>query len=182
MKLYESYPEQVEFRGLTIDIDLDFRTVLRVFDLGDEWTEREKLELSLILLLRNREDIPDDPGAQLELLSAIFALFPKKQGDGEKVIDLTQDADLIRSAFFRIGVDLCKDKLHFFRFMELLSDLPQDTALMRTIEIRTRKMPKPNKHNQEEIAALAKAKARVAIKMTDDERRKRFAQSLRRVT
>ena len=182
MKLYEGYPESVEFKGRTIDLDLDFRTVLRVFDLGDEWTEREKLTLSLILLLKNREDVPDEWAEQLELLTAVFGLFPKKQTDGEKYLDLDQDADLIRSAFFRIGVDLCKDKLHFFRFLELLADLPTDTALMRTIEIRQRKMPKPTAHNQEERAALAKAKARVAIKMTDDERRKAFAKSLRRVT
>lgn len=182
MKLYETYPERVELNGKVYEIDLDFRNVLRAFDLAKgDWTEREQLELSIILLLKHPEERPADIGEQAALLSAIFSLFPKKESDGEKVIDLEQDAGMIRSAFFRLGIDLTNDKVHFFRFMEILSDLPQDTALMRTVEIRQRKMPKPNAHNQEEIAALAKAKARVAIRMSEDEQRRRFAESLRRV-
>lgn len=86
---------------------------------------------------------------------------------------------MIRTAFFRIGVDLLKEKIHFFQFLELLSDLPSDTALMRTVEIRQKPIPKPTKDNAEQIAALQRAKAKVAIKMSEDERRKRFIESLK---
>jgi hypothetical protein len=89
---------------------------------------------------------------------------------------------MIRSAFFRIGIDLLKDKIHIIQFLELLADLPSDTALMRTVEIRQRPLPKPTKHNAEQIAALQKAKARVAIKITEEERRELFAQSLKNTT
>jgi hypothetical protein len=53
---------------------------------------------------------------------------------------------------------------------------------MRTIDIRQRPIPKPTKHNAEQIAALQKAKARVAIRMSEDERRARFAESLKNST
>ena len=65
------------------------------------------------------------------------------------------------------------------RFLELLRDLPPDTALMRTIEIRMRPVPKPDGHNAEQIAAIMKAKAAVAIKMSEEERRRSFAESLK---
>jgi hypothetical protein len=86
---------------------------------------------------------------------------------------------MIRTAFFRIGIDLLKDKIHFSQFMELLSDLPRDTALMRVVDIRQRPLPKPNKHNGEQIAALREAKAKVAIKYSEEETRRRFADSLK---
>ena len=179
--LYESYPEEVEHGGRRYALDLDFRNVLRVFDLpGGGWTEREQTELGVKLLLRDPGECPEEFPEQAALLHAIFALFPESESDGEKAIDLKQDAGMIRSAFFRIGVDLTRDRLHFFRFMELLGDLPEDTALMRTVEIRKRPMPKPNKHNAEEIAALKRAKARVAIKMPEEEARRRFAASLKK--
>jgi hypothetical protein len=53
---------------------------------------------------------------------------------------------------------------------------------MRTIDIRQRPIPKPTKHNAEQIAALQKAKARVAIRMSEEERRSSFAEKLKQST
>jgi hypothetical protein len=89
---------------------------------------------------------------------------------------------MIRSAFFRIGVDLTRDRMHILQFLELLADLPSDTALMRTIEIRAKPIPKPTKHNGEQIAKLQQAKARVAIRLSEEERREQFAASLKNAT
>jgi hypothetical protein len=50
---------------------------------------------------------------------------------------------------------------------------------MRTVEIRQKPIPKPTKDNAEQIAALQRAKAKVAIKISEDERRKRFVESLK---
>ena len=184
MKLYETYPEAVELDGRRIELDLDFRNVLRVLDLSSgDWTERERTELSLCLLLKDPAQMPRTWAQQEKLLTAIFAIFPREEGETQstqRYLDFTQDAGKIRSAFYRIGIDLTKDSLHFFQFLELLADLPADTALMRTIEIRQRPIPKPNKHNGDEIAALTRAKARVAIKMSDEESRARFAASLKK--
>ena len=86
---------------------------------------------------------------------------------------------MIRSAFFRIGVDLLKDRIHFCQFLELLADLPKDTALMRTVDIRTRPLPKPTKDNREQIAELQRLKAKVAIKMSEEDRRRHFMESIK---
>lgn len=183
MKLYEDYPDSVTVGGKSFALDLDFRNVLRVLDLqrDKEWTELERLKLSVMMLLQNPDDCPETVDEQAVLLAAIFNLFPPGEDEGQKSLDFRQDAGLIRSAFWRIGIDLTRERLHFFRFLELLGDLPEDTALMRTIGIRRKPLPKPNKHNSEEIAALMKAKAKVAIQMDEDERLTRFTRSLKKL-
>lgn len=185
MNIYDPYPEIVELDGRSYRLDLAYDNVLRCLDLAsdDTLTDIDRLELQTVMLLRRPRDCPKDPETQARLLTAILDLLPKgEKASGEKYIDFHQDAAMIRSAFFRIGVDLQKDKIHICRFLELLADLPSDTALMRTIEIRQKPLPKPTKYNAEEIAALQKAKARVAIRMSEDERRERFANSLKNST
>lgn len=185
MNLYDSLPDSVELDGKTYKLDLSFDVVLLALDVAEDerLTQKQQIEAACAILLKDDKECPEDIVTQQRLLNAIYALFPEGEGDNtEKYLDLHQDAKMIMSAFFRIGIDLRKERIHFFRFLELLADLPSDTALMRTIEIRQRPIPKPNKHNADEIAALQKAKQRVAIKMSDDDRRKRFAASLKQST
>lgn len=183
MNIYDDYPNSVVIDGKTYSLNLAYDRVLRMLDIQDDpvLTASDKLEAQCVLILANGyKDLPKTMEGQQRLLDAVLDLFPKGDGEvKEKYIDFHQDAQKIRTAFFRIGVDLLKDHIHIFQFLELLSDLPSDTALMRTIEIRQRPIPKPTKHNQEQIAALQKAKEKVAIKMSEEDRRALFAQSLK---
>jgi hypothetical protein len=183
MNIYDDYPNSVVIDGKQYNLNLAYDRVLMVVDLQDDatMTIQDRTETQCVLLLeRGYKDLPKTTREQQKLLTAVFDLLPKGERSGEKYIDFHQDAAMIRSAFFRIGVDLLKDKIHILQFLELLADLPSDTALMRTIEIRQRPIPKPTKHNAEQIAALQKAKARVAILMSEEERRGRFAESLKK--
>ena len=185
MNVYDDYPTQITVDGICYKLNLAYDRVLRAIDIQDDaqLTTEDRVEAQCVLLLaRGYKDIPATHEARVRLLTAIFDLFPKPEATGEKYIDFHQDAAMIRSGFFRIGVDLLKDKIHIFHFLELLADLPSDTALMRTVEIRQRPLPQITKENAEQVAALQKAKARVAIKMSEDERRERFAQSLKNST
>lgn len=185
MNIYDPYPDKVTANGREYALNLAYDRVLRCIDMESEpgLTTADKRIVQCAWILANAEDIPESATEQAELLRAVFDLFPKsEEKSGERYLDFHQDAAMIRSAFFRIGVDLTRDKIHFSQFCELLADLPQDTALMRTIEIRQRPIPKPTKDNAEQIAALQKAKARVAIQMSDEERRARFAESLKNST
>lgn len=184
MNIYDAYPETVSVDGKTYKLNLAYDRVLMALDLQEDnaLTPADRLETQCALLVDGYRLGSMSVGEQQRILCAIFEMFPKpdpEEKSGERYIDFHQDAAKIRSAFFRIGIDLLKDKIHIFQFLELLADLPSDTALMRTIEIRQKPIPKPNKDNAEQIAALQKAKARVAIKMSEEERRKRFAESLK---
>ena len=186
MNIYDDYPRSVVIDGKTYALNLAYDRVLMMLDIQDDptMTAWDRLETQCVLILENGyKDLPRTIEGRRALLNAVLDLFPKGDGTAkEKYIDFHQDAQLIRTAFFRIGVDLLKDKIHIFQFLELLSDLPSDTALMRTVDIRQRPMPKPTKHNAEQIAAIQKAKDKVAIKMSEEERRELFAQSLKNAT
>jgi hypothetical protein len=79
-----------------------------------------------------------------------------------------------------MGYDLTRDHMHFFKFCELLADIPSDTALARTVDIRLRPIPKPTKYNAEQIRALQEAKAKVAIKLSAEDARESFMTALKR--
>ena len=183
MNIYDDYPNSVVIDGKKYSLNLSYDRVLMCIDLQDDetMTIQDRTETQCVLLLeRGYKDLPKTTHEQQRLLSSVFDLLPDGESSGEKFIDFHQDAAMIRSAFFRIGVDLLKQKIHILQFLELLADLPSDTALMRTIEIRQRPLPKPTKNNAEQIAALQKAKQRVAIRMSEEERRERFAESLKK--
>lgn len=187
MNIYDPYPETIELDGKEYRLNMDFSRVLRVIDLSDDpgLTTADRIELQARLLLADDRDCPEDINAQARLVAAAMDLIPKVYNDGktkERYIDFHQDAAMIRSAFFRIGVDLTRDRMHINQFLELLGDLPSDTALMRTIDIRRKPIPKPTKYNADQIAELQKAKARVAIKLSEEERRAQFAESLKNST
>lgn len=185
MNIYDPYPDSVELDGRTYALDMDFSRVLRVLDIQEDptLTTADRIELQACLLLADPRDCPAETNDQARLIEAAISLLPKNEKTAEaRFIDFHQDAPMIRSAFFRIGVDLTRDRLHINQFLELLGDLPSDTALMRIIEIRRKPIPKPNKHNAEQIAELQKAKARVALKLSEDERRAQFAASLKNST
>lgn len=183
VNIYDPYPESVEVDGKVYSLNLAYDRVLRVMDVAADsgLTPGDMLDLQALLLLKNRRDLPKDVETQMRLVKAVFDLFPKpnKAAPSEKYIDFHQDAALIRSAFLRVGIDLQKEHIHFLRFLEVLGDLPEDTALMRVVDIRSRPLPKRTKHNAEQIAALQKAKARVAIRYTDEETRAIFAEKLK---
>lgn len=181
MNIYDPYPTEVEVDGKTYQLNLAYDRVLMVMDIQNDstLTDIDKQEVQCALLLAG--PVPRDPYLRAEILNAIFALFPHEEGEsGERYIDFHQDAAMIRSAFFRIGVDLTKQKIHYLQFLELLCDLPSDTALMRTIELRQRPIPKLTPHNREYVADLQKAKARVAIRLTEEEQRAAFAMSIKK--
>ena len=183
MRLYDPYPEQIELDGKTVRLDLSYSNVLRALDLQEDpaLLPEDRLALQCELLLADGEKIPRGPEKQAELLLAVINLFPKNEEaqTRERYLDFKQDAGMIRSAFFRIGVDLTRDNIHFMQFMELLADLPSDTALMRTISIRQQPIPQITEHNKEQVARLLEAKRRCAIKVTEEERRAKFAGALK---
>ena len=186
MNIYDPYPNTVEIDGKTIRLDMDFANVLRVIDSQDDpaLTTADRLELQARLLLADGESCPERPAEQARIIDAAMKLLPAAEKSTEpRYLDFHQDAALIRSGFMRAyGIDLTRDPLHICQFLELLADLPADCALMRTIDIRRKPIPKQTKENAEQVAELQRMKAKVAIQYSEGERRQRFAESLKNST
>ena len=162
IRLYDRYPDSVEYDGEEYRLDLSWDNVLRSLDVFSdlEISKEIQVETALDNLVINRHPV------EVRLLDAIFALiFKKNQKDSEPAIDFRQDADLILAAFRQAyGIDLKKSKMHWCEFSALLKGVPRNTRLAEIIDIRQRPIPKPTKYNAEERAALIRAKTQVAIK------------------
>lgn len=180
MKLQDKLPRGVTVRGRFYKLDLDFRNVLNMMDVlaRDDLLPDARDYLALKCIMK-RPKMPTET-----LLAVRGLLFPatRKSADKGKITDFEQDADLIRAAFLQVyGINLYKDRLHWLEFSSLLAGLPEGSRYSDVLGIRARPMPAPTKYNAEERRWLAKAKADLAIRLTEKEREVSLNQSLRDV-
>lgn len=172
MRLQDRLPDGVTVDGRFYRLDFDFRNVLRMMkELGREDVLPDVRVWRAVRCLTKR------PKNETKVLEAVQKLLfdrpPEK--DGQKVTDFEQDAGLIRAAFRQAyGIDLYRDRLHWIEFTELLNAIPEGSRYSEVVGIRARPMPAPTKYNAEERAWLAKAKASVALHMSEDERQKQY--------
>ena len=89
---------------------------------------------------------------------------------------------MIRAAFMQeYGINLFRAKLHWFEFTAFLYNLPNGNKYTEVVGIRGKPIPPATKWNQQEREALIKAKAAYALNYTEDERKKSYNDSLKRV-
>lgn len=176
MKLQDRLPEGVTVDGKFYRLDFDFRNVLRMMDemARKDLMQEAKEHRALRCLCRRPRNVQ-------KVLAAVYAVLfdtvPK--ADGQKVTDFVQDAGLIRAAFLQsYGIDLYHDRLHWIEFRELIGALPEGSKYREVIGIRARPIPAPTKWNGEERAWLMKAKAEVALRMSDEERMEKYRQDV----
>ena len=164
MKLYDKLPDTVTVKGKKVKVNLDFKNVLRMIDIleQDDLLPEVKEYLALKCICRRPVD------GMME--AVINLLFPRFR-EHDKITDYTQDADLIRAAFRQVyGIDLYKVRLHWFEFSCLLACIPEGTRYGDVLSIRARPIPAATPYNQKEIEWLRRAKAEVALKLTETER------------
>lgn len=175
MKLQDRLPSGVMVDGRFYKLDFDFRNVLRMIEILD----RDDLmpEAKAYNALKCLKKRPRNADRVMEAVKGLLFKAPRKKG--QKVTDFEQDAGLIRAAFRQAyGIDLYRDKLHWFEFTELLNAIPEGNRYSEVVGIRVRPMPAATKYNQKEREWLAKAKADVALEMTEKEREARYQQDV----
>lgn len=179
MKLQDTLPNGVTVDGRFYKLDFDFRNVLRMMDeLDRDDVMPEARAYNALKCLTNRpKNVPKVLKAVKGLL---FQEKPKK--DAQKVTDFVQDAGMIRAAFRQAyGIDLYRDRLHWIEFSELLNAIPEGSRYAEVIGIRVRPMPAPTKWNAQEREWLLKAKADVAIHLSEKEQAKKYQEDVAKV-
>lgn len=176
MKLQDTLPQGVTVDGRFYRLDFDFRNVLRMMEImGRDDLMPEAREYLAVKCLTKR---PKNAGKVLEAVRSTLFQNPPKT-DAQKVTDFAQDAPLIRAAFRQAyGIDLYRDRLHWIEFSELLNAIPEGSRYSEVVGIRARPLPPPTKWNAEERKWLMKAKADVAIQMSDAEQKKMYEQGV----
>ena len=172
MKLYDRLPDGVTVGGRFYRLDFDFRNVLRMMETmaRDDLMPEAREYLALKCLTKRPKNVS-------KVLAAVRSLLFVKtyKADAKKVTDFEQDAALIRAAFRQAyGIDLYRDRLHWIEFSELLNAIPEGNRYAEVIGIRVRPIPAPTKWNGDERAWLIKAKADVALQMSEKEQQDKY--------
>ena len=189
MFLTESLNDIVEYRGMQFDIDMDFANILRFTELleDDECDNYEKIIIGLNMLVVNFEDVEqlffDD---KYKLFVTILKEkldfnIDEQQNNGEqagnndnpppkKEYDFAVDGERIYASFLMdYGIDLIEQqgKLHWKKFLALFEGLSEKTPFMQVVHIRTKEVPKPNKHNAKERKRIQELQRKYALHQTD---------------
>lgn len=186
MKLYEKPFSSLRLGRKTYSLRLTFARVLYALDAiqAAGLTEQDRMRLLLRVLVKG--SLPRRPGKQAALLTALCKaieqpceLSPPPEQAAQPIMSLTQDAPLIYAAFRQTyGIDLHRTELPWADFCELLTGLPGNTRLCEVAALRARPVPPPDGHNTGLREALLKAKAAVALKLTDNQRQTMYQAGL----
>ena len=110
---------------------------------------------------------PTDLEADLKALMLFLSGGEQSNDKNEKVIDYQQDAALIVASFQQqYGIDLTDPKvnMHWWRFLDLLSGLGEETPIMRVIDIRTAELPQGrDEATRKRREAMRKAKKKYRL-------------------
>jgi hypothetical protein len=128
-----------------VQVNTDFRQGLRFFAaLADkELEERDKS--GIIIRLFFPKEIPE-PASEIWPFIEYFIAGGDTEKSGStkaRVFDFNVDAGRLYAAFLQTyQIDLREEKMHWWLFLELFRDLPEDTMLLKVIDIRGKKAPK----------------------------------------
>jgi hypothetical protein len=153
-----------------VPIKSDFRQGLRFFRaLADK--DLDDGERSMIIVRLFFDTFPEDQNSIWPFIEwFISGGEDKKEGSsGERTFDWNVDAGRLYAAFIQTyGIDLSDPdvKMHWWVFLELFKALPEDTMLLKVMDIRWKKPPKYA--DDEYKAALRKAKRAFAIDNSGD--------------
>ena len=156
-------------------IDYDFQTGIQISQcLSDpEISDKERLWIATKLLFPQEHPAPEEVVEAINWYMTAFD-HDNHKGDGQKqaggnapiIMDWDVDQWRIYAAFrSQYGLDLNREKLHWFTFMGLLSNL-EECAFTRVMEIRQKKVTA--KMSTEEKNAIRDAKKIFEIKPPKD--------------
>lgn len=139
-------PTSFTVNGYKYSLNTDFRRWLICAEIMDSpYPTQLKCELCALTVLEKRENIPAEHSLAFLLSCASFLLrkniseqtLSSPNTPKESVLDFSADAELIFASFMAAyHIDLSTEKMHWFKFMALLTSLPDNSPLMRTIALR----------------------------------------------
>lgn len=140
-KAFSKLPESVFVEGNDYSINTDFRLWIELCDFMDSDASYEEKVLKLLCSAYTKELPPHLDTAVLALFE-FMSLGKNGRGSGvehcEKIMDFSEDEGLIYAAFKeKYNIDLYCDNLHWWKFINLLNALGEDTAFMKIVGYRS---------------------------------------------
>lgn len=172
-----SYPRFAKIKGIKYEINTDFRVALECNEIANNSEIKdEERSLAIIYLLFGEQGLNDYENWNSLLRIAIKFLSCGKEiedeydnEEKEENMDYQQDWGYIRTSFFSdYAIDLDKEKMHWWRFYELLCGLSEKCILSRVRFIRDFDIGQIKDSAERE--KWIKQKEMVALKQTKNEK------------
>lgn len=172
-----SYPRFAEIKSIKYEINTDFRVALKCNEIANNSEIKdEERSLAIIYLLFGEQGLNDYENWNSLLRIAIKFLSCGKEiedeydnEEKEENMDYQQDWGYIRTSFFSdYAIDLYKEKMHWWRFYELLCGLSEKCILSRVRFIRDLDIGQIKDSAERE--KWIKQKEMVALKQTKNEK------------
>lgn len=180
MKLTDRFDDTLFYKNEELHIDLMFDVVLRAEELlsDDRFEEYEKADILFNMFVIDAEQYDFDLREKNEIVQTIFRDMlgneePQEQSQSEeteqpaKDFDFEEDAEYIYASFLQdYQMDLYKQqgKLHWNKFMALISGLSEKTKFSEVLSIRNTPMSEINKMDKAQKENMMKKKRAYALK------------------
>lgn len=162
MTLYDTLPDCLPVDGISYPIDTDFRPWARLWCTISGTSDKQKKADALA-------DFIESAGLPLswESVEAVLSFFvcgedhvpggEQKAGASAHVFDFQQDSSYIYAAFLdAYGIDLSRDKLHWYSFIALFKSLPESAQICKIMHYRAAKMSDVPKGQKKHYAEMKK--------------------------
>lgn len=138
--LVSEFPSFAEIEGKEYELKTDFRfSLLTILAFEDaELTTYEKVSIMLQNLF---VEIPEDVESALVKCQWFLngGVLSNEENDNQRVYSFDKDQSLIFAAFQGThGIDLSKEKMHWWRFLNLFMDLGAETSFCQLVSLRKR--------------------------------------------
>lgn len=166
------YPEYAEIDGKEYKLNTDFRVALRCFDvIEDDSICDEERGLAIIYLIFGF--IPDKNLKDFLRIASDFLRCgetQEKQQSKEKDMDFKSDEKYIIASFMSdYHLDLSKENLHWYQYINLIQGLTEHCVLSKVREIRNYDLNDFKDAKQRSKIIKAKESVKLPVKRTKQE-------------
>ncbi len=138
-KAFDKPADSVAVCGKEYKINTDFRIWIEICELIENKEISELDRILTLLMLAYKNEVPKNIKEAVEKLMK-FLTHGRENNKGTQntpVIDFALDEGYIYASFMQqYGIDLYKEKLHWWCFIDLLNSLSEDCELVKIISYR----------------------------------------------
>lgn len=166
--LTDPLPTMIRLQNRDVEIKTDFRPWLQFVQIVQEYDlDNLSIEEYADLLERISRVLFDvSPEITYDLFPAVAAFFSgfsngkKSESTGTRIVDYAIDADAIYASFAQVyGIRLNTERMHWYEFRALFSNLPEECPVGHLMRIRTMKDSDVPKEKRGELRKLKESVA-----------------------
>ena len=129
-------PESIELDGKSYPVNTDFKVWITIEELLGQRSEKALIKALCLCFKRLPEKPEKAISAMIDFLSG-GEKRKKTKSSNQRLYDFSEDSGRILSSFLMsYNIDLRKSSMHWYVFLNLLCNLPEDSPFARAVFVR----------------------------------------------